>query len=115
MRRGDLVLASAPGAYGKPRPHLIVQADTVAPAVDSVVLCPVTSDLRRAPFRISVDPAPGTGLRLPSEVMADKPVTLPRDKLVQVTGSLASEDMERVDSALMLVLGLGATPGRSPR
>ena len=115
MRRGDLVLASAPGAYGKPRPHLVVQAEAVALAIDSVVLCPVTSDLRQAPFRVMVEPTPDTGLRLPSEVMADKPVTLPRDKLVQIIGSLRAADMERVDGALMLVLGLGARAARLSR
>ena len=115
MRRGDLVLASAPGAYGKPRPHLVVQAEAVASVVDSVVLCPVTSDLRWAPFRVVVEATPDTGLRLPSEIMADKPVTMPREKLTQTIGSLRAADMERVDGALMLVLGLGATAARPSR
>ena len=115
MQRGDVVLASAPGADGKPRPHLVIQSDAIAPSVDSVVLCPVTSDLRRAPFRIVLEASSATGLRLPSEVMTDKPVTLPREKLVAVIGAVPAERMEQVDGALMLVLGLGSTSARSPR
>ena len=115
MRRGDLVLASAPGAYGKPRPHLVVQAEAVASVVDSVVLCPVTSDRQLAPIRVLVAPTPATGQRRPSGVLTDKPVTVPREKLMQTIGSLRAADMERVDGALMLVLGLGATAARPSR
>ena len=32
MRRGDLVVGVASRAYGKPRPHLVVQADAIGPA-----------------------------------------------------------------------------------
>lgn len=75
-------------------------------SVDSVVLCPVTSDLRHAPFRVPLPPTTQNGLRLPSEVMVDKPVTLPRAKLAGRIGALSSAQMEQVDGALMLLLGL---------
>ena len=47
MQRGDLVTVSLQGDYGKPRPALIVQSDLLTD-LESVVLCPVTSDQARA-------------------------------------------------------------------
>ena len=55
MRRGDLVTIALQGAYGKPRPALIIQSDLFAEH-PSVTILPVTSDLRNTPlFRIAVD------------------------------------------------------------
>jgi len=42
-KRGDLVTVSLSGDYGKPRPALVIQNDLLE-ELDSVVLCPVTSD-----------------------------------------------------------------------
>lgn len=52
MQRGDLVMVSLQGDYGKPRPALVVQSDLLTD-LESVVLCPVTSDLRNAAFRVT--------------------------------------------------------------
>ncbi|EKZ6383129.1 type II toxin-antitoxin system PemK/MazF family toxin [Klebsiella pneumoniae] len=70
---------SLQGDYGKPRPALIVQSDLLTD-LESVVLCPVTSDLRNAAFRVTVEPNPANGLRALSQVMVDKLSTLPRTK-----------------------------------
>jgi mRNA interferase MazF len=45
MRRCDVVTAVFPGAYGKPRPALLVQDDAFE-ALPSATLLPITSDLR---------------------------------------------------------------------
>ena len=42
-KRGDLVTVSLPGDYGKPRPALVIQNDLLN-ELDSLVLCPVSSD-----------------------------------------------------------------------
>lgn len=107
MKRGDLVVAAAPGAYGKPRPFLLVQADGFNATHDSLTLAPLTSHIVGAPlFRLTVDPSPANGLRSVSQVMIDKLVTLPRAKLGPVIGALAPEAMQRVDRSLVLWLGL---------
>ena len=78
MRRGDLTVA-ATGEYGKPRPAVIVQTDAFHESHVSVVVCQLTSELVDAPdFRVAIDPRPEDGLRVISQVMADKPVTIRR-------------------------------------
>ena len=48
MRRGDIVTVSAPGAYGKPRPAVIVQSDWLQDT-DSVLVTLLTRTLRDTP------------------------------------------------------------------
>ncbi len=100
-KRGDLVTVSLQGDYGKPRPALIVQTDLLE-ELERVVLCPVTSDLRTAAFRVTLEPTPGNGLRELSQVMVDKLSTVPRAKVSAAFGSLTAEQMRAVDRALLL-------------
>jgi mRNA interferase MazF len=105
IQRGDLVTVSLQGDYGKPRPALIVQTDLLA-ELDSVVLCPITSDLRTASFRVMLEPTAGNGLRSLSQVMVDKLSTVPRSKISEAFGRLDDERQRAVDRALLLVVGL---------
>jgi mRNA interferase MazF len=107
MRRGDVVTVAAAGDYGKPRPAVIVQTDAIPERHASVVVCQLTSDLVNAPdFRVSIDPTPENGLRLTSQVMADKPVTIRRERVGRNIGRLDSRDMARLGVALAFGLGL---------
>ena len=104
-QRGDLVTVSLQGDYGKPRPALVIQSELLTD-LESVVLCPVTSDLRNAAFRVTVEPNPANGLRTLSQVMVDKLATLPRTKISEPIGRLDEERMKTVDRALLLVVGV---------
>ena len=106
MSRGDVVVVSAAGDYGKPRPAVVVQTNAIPESHASVVICPMTSELAEADFRITIDPEPETGLRVRSQVMADKPVTIPRARVGQRIGHLAPADMARLNVALAFLLGL---------
>src|SRR3546814_1320774 len=53
VKRGDIVAVSLQGDYGKPRPALIVQSNLLA-ELESLVICPITSAVRDAAFRITV-------------------------------------------------------------
>jgi mRNA interferase MazF len=107
MRRGDLVTVAAAGDYGKPRPAVIVQSDAFPDSHLSMVVCQLTSDLVDAPdFRVTIEPTPENGLRLKSQVMADKPVTVRRERIGRKIGKLSSQDMARLGIALAFVLGL---------
>jgi mRNA interferase MazF len=107
MKRGDLVAAVAPGAFGKPRPYLVLQSDAFNPTHDSLTVAPLTSHIVGAPlFRITVEPSPINGLRSVSQVMIDKLVTLPRGKLGAVIGELHSDVLQRVNRSLAVWLGL---------
>ena len=107
MRRGDLVTVAASGDYGKPRPAVIVQTDAFPENHASVVVCQLTSDLADAPdFRVTIEPNLENGLRLKSQVMADKPVTMRRERIGRKIGRLGNQDMSRLGIALAFVLGL---------
>jgi mRNA interferase MazF len=107
MRRGDLVIVAATGDYGKPRPAVIVQTDAFPDTGASVVICQLMSELVDAPdFRITVDPSGNTGLRVRSQIMADKPVTVRRARIGQSIGRLNEDDLGRLNAALAFVMGL---------
>ncbi len=107
MRRGDVVVVAAAGDYGKPRPAVVVQSDAFPESHASVVVCQLTSDLADAPdFRITLEPNDDNGLRTRSQVMADKPTTVRRERIGGVIGRLEAGDMRRLNVALALVMGL---------
>jgi mRNA interferase MazF len=106
MRRGDLVIVAAPGDYGKRRPAVIVQSNAIPESHASVVICQLTSELAEADFRVTIEPEPGTGLRVRSQVMADKPVAIRRERVAHRIGQLAVADIARLNVALALVMGL---------
>ena len=106
MSRGDLVIVTAPGDDGKPRPAVIVQSNAIPESHASVVICQITSELVDADFRITIEPGSGTGLRVRSQVMVDKPVTIRRERIAQRIGQLGAADMARLNVALAFVVGL---------
>lgn len=105
MNRGAVVIVALRGAYGKPRPALVVQSDMFS-ALSSVTILPITSDLRDAPlYRIGIEKPEDCGLKKPSQIMVDKPQTIPREKVTQVIGHLDDSIMLAVNRALALFLG----------
>jgi len=115
MRRGELWTAAGGSGYaGKPRPVVIVQDDQFD-ATASVTICGFTSDPTDAPlFRLLIDPTPENGLAVPSRLMVDKVTTVARGNLGRCIGRLADTDVLRLNSALIVFLGL-ASRQRAPR
>lgn len=96
------------GDYGKPRPALIIQADQFAD-LGSVVILPLTSTMIDAPLlRLSVEPSSDNGLRSPSQIMLDKPMTVKADKIGPAFGHLEDTIMVSVNRSLALFVGLAA-------
>ncbi len=107
VTRGDLVTVAATGDDGKPRPAVVVQTDAFPDNHASVVVCQLTSELADGPdFRVTIHPGPENGLRFTSQVMADKPVTVRRERIGRKIGRLGNQDMARLNAALAFVLGL---------
>jgi mRNA interferase MazF len=107
MRRGDVVVVAAAGDYGKPRPAVVVQSDAFPESHASVVICQLTSELADAPdFRVTIEPTLENGLRTISQIMADKPTTIRRERVGQLIGRLGAEEIGRLNVALAFVMGL---------
>jgi mRNA interferase MazF len=108
VKRGDVVTVALQGDYGKPRPALIVQSDLFNETHPSISLLPLTSTIVDSPLlRLTIDPARGNGLSRVSQVMVDKVLTLPREKIGATIGRLDDDVMLRVTRALAMWLGVG--------
>jgi mRNA interferase MazF len=106
VKRGDIAIV-AHGEFGRPRPAVIVQADELGPATTTVLACPITSDLtEKLPIRPALEPQAENGLHLQSQIMTDKLVSLPRERVRRVIGTIDAATRDRLDTALLLVLGL---------
>ena len=107
MKRGDVVTIAAPGDHGKPRPALIIQADVFNDIHSSITVVPLSSTIIDAPlFRITLDPSRQNGLIRVSQIMVDKVLTLPREKIGKRVGHLSNTLMTRVGRALSIWLGM---------
>lgn len=109
MRRGDVIaVADRAGDFtGKPRPAVIVQSDLFSNR-GSITVCPLTTTLTDAPLtRLRVEPSPMLPLDRPSFVQVDKVTTVRRHRVGPVIGRLESDDMQRLNGAIAIFLGLG--------
>jgi mRNA interferase MazF len=106
VNRSDIVIV-AYGELGRPRPVVIVQADELGDDTMTIIACPITSELtERLPIRPIVEPDDANGLRIRSQIMADRILAVPRERVRQVIGRLDGQTRERLDQALLLALGL---------
>ena len=111
MKRGDIWTVSGGRNYaGKPRPVVIVQDDSFD-GTDSLTVCAFTTDETDAPlFRLPVQQSEHSGLRANSRLMVDKITTVPKSKLGARVGRLNDEDILRLNQAMLVFLGLAASP-----
>jgi mRNA interferase MazF len=106
VKRGDIVTVSAPGAYGKPRPAVVIQSDALA-AADSVLVTLFTSAIVVAPlYRLTIEPTPANGLKAVSQVMVDKIMAYPRVKCGQAIGRLSAPELLVLNNMLSVMIGL---------
>jgi mRNA interferase MazF len=106
VKRGDLVTVALQGDYGKPRPALVIQADPYG-AHTSVTVLPITSTRIDAPLlRVALAPSADNGLTRPSQVMIDKTMTVRRDRLGEILGHVAPDDLLEIDRCLAVFLGI---------
>ncbi len=111
MKRGDIwTVAGGKDYAGKPRPVVVVQEDSFD-ATDSITICALTTDETEAPlFRLVVQPNDRNGLRLACRIMVDKITTVPKSKVGARAGRLDDEDILRLNQAMLVFLGLAASP-----
>ena len=106
-KRGDVVTVAALGNFGKPRPAVIVQSGVFPQSHRSVIVCQVTSTIENAPdFRITIAQSKTNGLQTASQIMADKPVTVRRERIGNRLGQLEQGEIRQLNQALALALGL---------
>ena len=108
MRRGDIITVIAPGDFGKPRPAVIIQGDTLNHAdPGSTIVALMTSTLRDAPLlRLTIDPSPENGLKKVSQVQTNRIVTIKTERIGTTIGHLNDNQTVELNRLLALSIGL---------
>jgi mRNA interferase MazF len=104
MTRGDIVVVSLPGDFGKPRPALVVQSGLFAEH-PSVTVLPITSHLVEAPL-LRIDVGPASGLERASQIQIDKAHTPRGERIGPVIGRVDDATLGAVNRVLAVFLGL---------
>jgi mRNA interferase MazF len=119
FKRGDVVLVLFPDSNlrsAKRRPALVVQADSLNTGLPQVIVCMISSNLRRAGHasRVSVPMASPLGRQMglltDSVVMTDNLATVHETEIDRTIGQCG--DMAAVGAALRHTLGLWAIEQR---
>ena len=107
MKRGDLVTIAMQGDFGKPRPALVLQSDVFSNIHETVSVALLSSNLIQAPiFRLNVMPDDRNGLTRECQIQIDKIMSVRKEKIGKVIGTLDDAILVRVNRALALWLGL---------
>lgn len=84
----------------------MIQSDWIT-VTDSVLVCLMTGALRDGPYlRSTVDPSPGNGLKIRSQVMVDEIIAIPRRGCGAVIGYLDRDAIIALNHMLSVTLGL---------
>jgi len=108
MRRGDIVTVAATGDFGKPRPAVIIQGDTLnAASAASTIVALMTSHLRDAPLlRLTIEPEVSNALEKTSQVQTNRIVTIRTEKIGIKIGKLNDQQQVELNRLLALAIGL---------
>jgi len=109
-RRGDVWLvalgAGRAGEPGKTRPAIVISVDelsTGAPG-ELIVVVPLSSSLAPSALRVEIESA--AGIERASRAVCRAVRAVVRSRLVGRIGSVTPANMEQVETALTLILGL---------
>ena len=110
IRRGDIyyadldpVIGSEQGEY---RPVLIVQNNTGNKYSPTVIITPITGNLRKNPLPTHVFLSTKCGLEKDSLVLAEQLRAIDRSRLKNYIGYIEKSAMLQVDRALLISIGL---------
>ncbi len=105
MKRGELYRVRRPKGDRKPaRVFVVVSRQAVIASRYSTVICaPIFS--RRDGLSTEVEVGPDEGLKHESSVHCDALVSIPKTALTDYVGSLSTEGLERLASALRVAVG----------
>lgn len=113
MKRGDIwwvdlgePKGSAPGFR---RPVVVVQDDLLTESrLATVMVAPITSNLRRAVAVGNVELDAKSGLSRPSVVLVCQVMTVDKSLFDEQVGALSKRQLHELDEGLLLALGLSA-------
>ncbi len=92
---------------GKQRPVVVVQTDLLNPHHSTVIVCPVTTNIKQGveTLRVHIGDANKT-LKHPSDVMVDQLRAIDTSRLKKELGKLTSHQTKKIETALIRLLDL---------
>lgn len=115
MKFGDVVLAEIPRPAGSPgreqfgaRPAIVVHADNARANLSTVVIVPLTSQMKAMSFQGSfrVSPSTENGLDQESVVLSHQIRAIDTKRIVKVLGHASDDDLQRLQQELKTILGM---------
>ncbi|HXH51547.1 MAG TPA: type II toxin-antitoxin system PemK/MazF family toxin [Terriglobia bacterium] len=102
ITRGDIRLCPF-ARPDKRRPVVVLTRESVIPYLAAVTVAPITSTIRGVASEVQMSEA--DGMKRPCAVNLHNLVTVPKDWLGRRVGTLSSERMDEICSALGFALG----------
>jgi mRNA interferase MazF len=111
IRRGDVVLCDLSPVVGTEqtgvRPAVVVQIDRANAASPHTIIVPFTTKIREALLPSHALIATGSGgLRQDSVALCEQVRVIDKQRIIKVLGHLDKSDLEKIDKALSIILGL---------
>ncbi len=90
------------------RPALIVQTDAANtnPRYPNTIVVALSTKGHPVASHVRIDPAPANGLREPSYAKCEQVMTISKERLRRLLGTLSEQDMRQVEAGLRQVLVL---------
>ena len=106
--RGDIVISSIGGLSGKPRPFVVIQTNLLTDNLFTVIVAPLTSEIRleSEDFRPIVRPNAGNNLEQVSQIMLDRITTIHKKDIHKGLGTVSKKELTILNSCISFVLGL---------
>ncbi|KIJ89111.1 type II toxin-antitoxin system PemK/MazF family toxin [Rickettsia asembonensis] len=101
IKKGDIVVCVLSGDYGKPRPAVVIQSNSLNKTLASILVCPITTYLiNTAIYRLLLTPTELNGLKSQSCIMVDKINAISIDKIDTKIGKLSFDEIIELNKAL---------------
>lgn len=112
-KRGQVVVVNVPFSDQsgvKPRPAVVVSTDAFHRTLPDLIVCPISSQpqyhRRPGPSDYPLQEWRGAGLHHPSTVRISKVLSVDKQILKRIVGSLSEEDLAGVEASLRQAFGL---------
>ncbi len=90
------------------RPALVIQNDrgNAAPSYPLTIVASMSRTERELPLHVRIAPSEENGLTDFTDVKCEQVMTIEKSRLIRLRGSISSEELSRVDTALKVSLSL---------
>jgi len=109
--QGEIYWVSFPPSQGREqagrRPALIVQSSSFSQSLPTVLVVPITSNLRAAAFpgTIRIDPDEHNGLTVPSVLLVFQLRAIDKRRLINAAGKISLSQLEKVLETIGFLFG----------